>query len=66
MNIIILLIILMITLIVGIIIIIIHYLMDDREACQICPHVGLEICHNCTHEDRERIIKLYKDGGVIL
>lgn len=66
-DLIILLIMLAITLIAGIITMIMHLCpMDDKEACNICPHIGLMICHSCTHEDRERILKLYKNGGTIL
>lgn len=64
-DLIILLIMLFIALIVGIITMIIH-LMDDKKACEICPHINLMICHDCSHEDRERIIRLYKNGGTIL
>lgn len=34
------------------------------KACDICPHIGLEICNDCTKEDRERIIILYKDDKI--
>lgn len=63
------LIVLLIMLVIALITLIVtmyFHLKDDAEACEICPHIGLMICHSCSHEDRERIIRLYKNGGVIL